>query len=176
MKKKIFVLRGLIATMLSVAVLTSTSIIAHAAYSDQVTLSINKPGAGSVTATSGLNVRNSASTSGDIVSYLLYGTNIMIIERLNNGWDKVQYDVYGNMGYVDRNYVSEFSLSYFLKVSTAGDPLYFREGAGTNYNVIGSIPNTRRFPELINLNNWSHAIWGNKDGYVSNTYTVREHY
>ena len=176
MKRKKYFFRGVIAAALSIAVFASTGIIAHAAYSDQVTLSINKPGAGSVTATNGLNVRNSASTSGGIVSFLPYGTNIMIIERLDNGWDKVQYDVNGNMGYVNRNYVSEFSLSYFLKVSTAGDPLYFREGPGTNYNSIGSIPNTRRFPELINLSDWSHAIWGNKDGYVSNTYTVREHY
>lgn len=176
MKRKKFVLRGLIATMLSVAVLASTSIIAHAAYSDQVTLSYNKPGAGSVTATNGLNVRDAANTNGGLVGYLPYGTNIMIIERLNNGWDKVQYDIYGNMGYVDRSYIFEYSLSYYRTVSTGGDPLYLREGDGTNYGIISSIPNSRAVPELINVGDWSRVIWGNRDGYINNGYTTFAHY
>lgn len=181
MRRKNNIIKGILAVMLGIAIFSSTGIIARAAYSDQVTLSINKPGAASVMATSGLNVRNTASTDGNIVGFLPYGTNIMIIERLSNGWDKVQYDVYGNVGYVDRNYLFEYSLSHYLTVSTGGDPLYFREGDGSGYGIIGSIPNGRSLPELINLDTWSHGIWGNKEGYVCNRngntyYTIRTHY
>lgn len=176
MKRNQLVLRGIMAVALSFVVLLTTSNFALAANSDQVVLSINKPGAGSVTATSGLNVRNSASTSGSIVGYLPYGTNIMILERLSNGWDKVQYDIYGNVGYVNRSYIYEYSLSNYLTVSTSGDPLYFRTGSGTEYSIIASIPNGRSLPELIFLGTWSNALWGNMEGYVNNGYTIRTHY
>lgn len=164
------------ALALSITMLISGSLNALAATSDEVTLSISKPGAGYVTSSNGLNVRSGASTASTILTTLSYEAKIMIVERCSNGWDIVQYDTNGNYGYVSANYIREYDLDYYCTVSAGGSSLNLRSGMGTTYSSIASIPSGRSFPELINTGTWDYVLYGNRDGYVKASYITRTHY
>ena len=113
------------------AMITYPEIHASAQTSDQVTLSYNKTGAGYVNSTTGLYVRESATTSSRAIASLSNDEKIMIIERLSNGWYKIQYDGNGNMGYVYGSYVRQYDLEYYCQVNTGGLSLNQRSGRGT---------------------------------------------
>lgn len=173
-KSKFF--KKISAVVLSIAMLTSGSISALAATSDEVTLSISKPGAGYVTSSNGLNVRGGASVTSNIVATLPYEAKIMIVERCGNGWDIVQYDTNGNYGYVSASYIREYDLDYYCTVSAGGSSLNLRSGMGTTFGSLASIPSGRSFPELLNTGTWDYVLYGNQDGYVKASYITRTHY
>ncbi len=158
------------------AMITYPEIHASALTSDQVTLSYNKPGAGYVNSPTGLYVRESATTSSRAIASLSNDEKIMIIERLSNGWYKIQYDGNGNMGYVYGSYVRQYDLEYYCQVNTGGLSLNLRSGRGTSYPTIASIPNRRYLPELLVMYDWDYVLYGNKDGYICADYINRKHY
>lgn len=144
--------------------------------SDEVPLSVSVPGAGYVnTDSSSLYVRSAASTQASIITSLPSKSKIMIVERCGDFY-KVQYDVWGNYGYVAKQYIREYSLDYYLVAKTEGDPLNMRSGPGTNYSVVASIPSGRAFPCLIFTGDWNYALYGPQEGYVSNQYVKCRHY
>lgn len=93
--------------------LFSSNNIVKAATSDQVTLSVAKPGAGYVnTQSSPLNVRELPSTSANIICSLPKDSMVMIVER-GSDFYKVQYDASGHYGYVASQYIREYDLEYY---------------------------------------------------------------
>ena len=160
---------------LGVLIFLSSSNIAKAATADQVTLSVARPGAGYVnTVSDPLRVRESPSTSSNVITSLPRGSKIMIVERCN-GFYKVQYDTSGHYGYVSSQYVGEYDLDYYCTANTSGT-LNMRSGVGTSYGIVASIPSQKNFPVLLVLGDWDYALYGNTDGYVCTDYTIRHHY
>ncbi|MBE5858496.1 MAG: hypothetical protein E7296_13155 [Lachnospiraceae bacterium] len=170
------VIKLLMGVTLSIAVVFSTGNVAKAYTSDQVSLSESRPGLGSVTASNGLNVRSSASTSGAKLTALAYGTNVMIVERCSNGWYKVQYDGSGNYGYVSGSYLWEYDMDYYCVANTGRNNLNVRAGQGTNYSIVASIPSGKGVPELVYTGNWDDIIYGTQMGYICLDYARRSHY
>lgn len=153
----------------------SSNSIANAETSDQVTLSIARPGAGYVnTESSSLIVREAPSTSANILGSLPKDSKIMIVERSNDFY-KVQYDASGHYGYVAKKYIREYDLDFYCTANTT-TTLNMRSGMGTSYEVVASIPSQARFPVLLAIGSWDYTLYGNVDGYVSTYYTIRHHY
>ncbi len=169
-------LNKLMAGILGMVLLISSSCTVQARTSDQVTLSVTKPGAGYVNTQSGsLNVRETASTSAKVIASLPKGSTVMIVERCSSGFYKVQYDTYGHYGYVSDKYIYEYDLDYYCIANTTTS-LNMRSGRGTSYGVVASIPSQKRFPILLEIDDWDYVLYGNKDGYVSTKYIIKHRY
>ena len=180
MKKKS--LKAVLSVVLSTIIVFSMSQTVFAATSTDVVLSVNKPGAGTVNATS-LNVRANPSTSADIIGSLSNGTKVMLVARTSSGgtdWYRVLFYKASTgqylYGYVSRNYVNESSLNYYTAVHTDGGNLNLRSGPSTNSGTIVSLSNGTVVPEYDYSGTWSHVLYATREGYLNGLYIVRTHY
>lgn len=147
---------------------TGRSVMANT--SDEVTLSVSKPGAGYVnTVTSSLYVRSAPSSTASIITSLPSQSNVMIVERCGDFY-KVQYDTYGHYGYMSSQYLQEYSLDHYHVANTGNNSLNMREHEGTQSVIVASIPSGRAFPSLTFTGDWNYALYGPQEGYVSNQY------
>ena len=93
--------------------------------------------------TDNLNLRQSASLSGKILSVLPKGTSLAVLDNSNADWVKVQ-TAGGGQGWCSRRYLTVSGASSPAGAETAGgsatakttDYLNLREGAGVNYKVL----------------------------------------
>ena len=88
---------------------------------------------GVVAASSGLNMRSSASTSSSRVATIPYGTKVTIVARASNSWYKVYYG--GGYGYCSASYIS---LSSSGGTSGGGGGYYPSTGGGGSSSGGGS--------------------------------------
>lgn len=168
-------MKKLLAGTLGLFLFLSSNNIVKAGTSDQVTLSVAKPGAGYVnTQSSSLIVRESPSTTANVLGSLPKDSMIMIVERCGDFY-KVQYDTSGHYGYVSSKYIWEYDLEYYCTANTTSS-LNMRSGSGTSYGIIAKIPSQKNFPILLEINTWDYALYGNVDGYVSTQYIIKHHY
>lgn len=120
---------------------------------------------------------NSQST---IIKTLPVGTDIMIVGSTSLYY-KVQYSTYGcSYGYVNKQCIAEKSSSCVgkIKCNVSSGNLNFRSTAGTSNNVIGSIPKGKYAVAKVNAGSGSFrkAFWGDKNGYVSISYSAFYYY
>lgn len=125
--------------------------------------------AGIVSLSSGrLNVRNSASTGGTIVTSLVNGSYITLISKSGN-WYYVEY-ADGKFGYCHKDYIKLDSGKTAI-VSTQSTSLNVRSGAGMEYSVKDSVKRGKTVIILSESNGWSKILYnGVKTGYVSSKY------
>lgn len=125
--------------------------------------------AGVVSLSSGrLNVRNSASTSGVILTSLANGSYITLISKSGN-WYYVEY-ANEKFGYCHSDYI-KLDSGKTAKVSTQSTSLNVRSGAGTGYSVKDSVKRGETVIVLSSTNGWSRILYdGVKTGYVSSKY------
>ncbi len=115
-----------------------------------------------------LNVRKSASTSGDIVTTLSNGTYITLISKSGN-WYYVEY-ADGKYGYCHKDYL-KLDSGKTAVVKTNSSSLNVRSGASTTYSIVGSVPKGEIVVILSTSGNWSKILYnGIKTGYVSSQY------
>lgn len=126
--------------------------------------------AGVVTTSSGnLNVRNSASTSASIITSLPRNSNVTLISK-NGSWWYVEYGD-GRYGYTHGDYIKQVSGSKAAAVQTSSGNLNVRQGAGTNYNILTTLPKGKNVVVLSEANGWSKILYhGTRVGYVSSQY------
>ncbi len=132
--------------------------------------SVEKPGYGIVSATS-LKVRSAPSTSGTtVLTTLASGSYVMLIGQSGDFY-YVQYDTSGSQGYVHKDYVTDNSTPYCLRVSTSGGTLNFRSNPSASSSSICSLQNgTRLAYRTASYDDWYAGVYGNKAGYVSKQY------
>lgn len=152
---------ALIFSLLVVLTLTVVKIEAEA-----VTLT-SKPGV--VAISSGrLNVRNSASSSGTVISTLNKGSYVTLIEK-SGVWWHVEY-ANGKFGYCHSDYITTVSGSP-AAVQTKSSGLNVRSGAGTSYSKIDTLAKGEVVIVLSSSNGWSRILYhGTKTGYVYSQY------
>lgn len=169
-------LRKLLAGTLGVFLMFSSNSIVKADTSDQVTLSVLRPGAGYVnTENDALRVREAPSTSAKVLASFPKGTTIMIVERCGDFY-KVQYDEYGHYGYAASRYIREYDLDYYCITRTNGSTVNMRSGTGTSYSRIASIPNNTGLPIMIDVPEWPNVLYGTLFGHVSAQYVEKRDY
>lgn len=153
-------LKIMLAGILGILVFISSNSGVEAYTSDEVTLSVAKPGAGYVTTQNDpLRVRKSPSTSAEVITTLPKDSMIMIVGRINDFY-KIQYDTYGNYGYVSSQYLREYDLDAY-GIANTSTSLNMRAGSGTSYGIVGSIPSKRSFAILTNFLGWDYVLYGN---------------
>lgn len=126
--------------------------------------------AGTVSVSSGkLNVRSTASTSGNVVATLSKGSYVTLISKSGSWW-KVEYSS-GKYGYCSASYISQVSSSKALSVCTSGGTLNVRTGPSTSYAVKSKLSNGKVVIKLSDHGSFSRILYnGTSTGYVSNSY------
>ncbi|KAF0821623.1 SH3 domain-containing protein [Cytobacillus firmus] len=112
-----------------------------------------------------LNVRSGPGTNYSRIGSLAQGSGIQAIERLANGWYKINYN--GKTGYVSGQYVKTNEKLYRVDATS----LNVRKGPGTSYGKIGSLKNG----SVLNVihkesNGWYKISYNGGTGYVSGDY------
>ncbi len=125
--------------------------------------------AGVVNVTSGrLNVRKSNSTGSSVLTSLSKGSYVTLISQ-NGSWWYVEY-ANGQYGYVHSDYIKTANGTP-ATVKIQSGTLNVRGGAGTNYQVTGSLTKGETVIVLSSSNGWSRILYhGIKTGYVSSQY------
>ncbi len=171
MSRKILNVKNVIAMAMALLIVVGNHYTICAGTSSPTTVSVEKPGFGMVMLDSGtLNVRKAASTSAEIITSLPNESFIMIVGRSGNFY-KVQYDKYGNYGYVSMDFVEFWYEEYYLKVKNITGNLNMREIAEAGAEIVGSIPANTSFAHFYDVgSSWYCGLYGNQVGSVSATY------
>ena len=113
-----------------------------------------------------VNVRSGPSTSYSSIGKLNKGDKVEYLGD-SGSWVKVKYN--SKTGYVYGSYVGEDTSSITTKYVTA-TTLNVRSGAGTSYQVIGSLSKGTKVEVISESNGWSKINYNGKTGYVSSQY------
>ncbi|MCR5635760.1 MAG: SH3 domain-containing protein [Clostridiales bacterium] len=126
------------------------------------------------TSGSGLNLRASASTSGNILTTVPNGTPVTVYEVLN-GFGKVSYK--NTVGWLSMSYLapvtainSETTSSGMYKVTTSGGSLKLRASASASANVLTLVPNGTDVVVNQISNGFGKASYNGNTGWLSMNY------
>ena len=122
-------------------------------------------GAATISA-SALNVRSGPGTSYDRVTVLGNGTRVVILEKTNDDWYKINYQ--GTVGYVSTDYLTDVLTAENFNASGTvdGTSVRMREDPNTSCDVLGMY-NTGDVLNVIGINNgWYKVVDGSKTGYI----------
>ncbi len=119
-----------------------------------------------VYATAGVNVRSTASTSGEILGTLTVGTSITQLS-VSDGWSKVDYN--GKTGYVKSTYLST-TAPEIKETVYATTTVNIRDAASTDGSVIGQLSKGSSIVRTSEADGWSKVSYDGKTGYIKSTY------
>ncbi|MGM9521522.1 MAG: NlpC/P60 family protein [Oscillospiraceae bacterium] len=122
-------------------------------------------GAATVNATS-LNVRSGPDTSYDRVTVLSSGTIVVILEKTNSTWYKINYN--GYIGYVNTDYLTNvLTAENFNATGTVnGTSVRARSTPSTDGNVVAMYDTGDVLPVIGINNGWYKISDGNVVGYI----------
>lgn len=115
------------------------------------------------TKSANLNVRNGK--GGTVIGSLAKGTQVLVYEE-SDGWSRIGDTKWVSSQYLSDNNPNNLKKMYVKNVSTH---LNVREGAGTNYNKIGTLNNSDEVIVDKTENGWCH-ITSPMNGWVSADY------
>ncbi|PEK99730.1 hypothetical protein CN601_22945 [Bacillus sp. AFS017336] len=126
----------------------------------------------------GVRIRSGAGTSYQILGSVNKGQSIEVISY-SNGWYKVK--VNGITGYMSATYVEKVteSNSSTNQVVTSGNYIStgngvrIRSGAGTNYQIIGSVNKNQKLDVISSSNGWYKVKVNGLTGYMSASYVAK---
>ncbi len=130
-------------------------------------------GIGTATALTSMNIRESASTSGKVITSISKGTKVEVLEKLSSGWLKIVWPS-AKTGYA---YVSNIKNKYFTykansyKVKVTADALNVRAGAGVLHKVKKVIYKNETLTITEEKSGWGKLSTG--EGWVSLKYTKK---
>lgn len=122
-----------------------------------------------------LNVRQSTSTTSNILGKLSNGTKVEIVGTLS-GWYKIKYGT--SYGYVSSSYISNTPVSNSVittqtaYVKTGSINLNVRQSASTSSTILGKLSNKTQITIVETLNGWYKIKYGTGYGYVSSSYVT----
>lgn len=124
-------------------------------------------GSGVVNA-SALHLRETPGTGTTILTTVIKGTEVVVMENQTDGWYKVNLD--GTVGYMSADYLSVTQSTYTDILNTDGFSLNLRSGPGTNYNKVESIPSGAALIITGIQDGWYETSYNGVKGYVSSDY------
>lgn len=119
----------------------------------------------------GLRLRTEAGLDAEVLTTADKGATVVVLEE-KDGWYKVDFDTqigYMSKGFVDVEARVEKDLGWAM-VTTEGDPLNLRSGAGTTFNAIAKIHNGASVKVLGVFDGWYKITYNGAEGYVSSDY------
>lgn len=122
----------------------------------------------------GLRLRENAGLDSAVIATANKDATVVVLEEAENGWYKVDFDT--QVGYMSAGFVTvETSVEKDLgwgMVTTKGDPLNLRSGAGTTFDAVGKIHNGAPVRVLGLFDGWYKITYNDKTGYVSSDYVT----
>ncbi|MFD4706919.1 SH3 domain-containing protein [Gottfriedia sp. NPDC058432] len=124
----------------------------------------------------GVHVRSGAGTSYKILGSVNKNQKLDVIS-LSNGWYKIKFN--GATGYISASYVgkvTESNISNNNQVVTSGNYIStgngvrIRSGAGTSYQILGSVNKNQRLDVISVSNGWYKVKFNGVIGYISASY------
>lgn len=120
----------------------------------------------------GLRLRKDAGIEAGVLATANKGDTVVVLEEAKDGWYKVDFDT--QVGYMSAGYIKvETSVEKDLgwaKVTTSGDPLNLRSGAGTGYGVVTKLSNGVTVKVVGVKDGWYKITCNGKEGYASSDY------
>ena len=128
------------------------------------------PAAGkSLTQTTGLNIRQAATTASRSLGTVDPGAYIEVIGE-SGSFYKVRYSTNGAIGYCHKDYINLITEESGV-VATASGPLNLRARSNTSSTILAKLPKGTTLPILDVLDNgWLKVLYGKSVGYVSADY------
>lgn len=124
----------------------------------------------------GVNVRNAPSlTDSEIIMSAPASSPLMVVGESGDFY-KVQYDIYGHLGYVSKQYFKFMSSPYYLQTNTSSGNLNMRKSVTTSSAIVASIPRGTSFAYMNDYPDWYQGVYGNVRGFTSKDYTSRIEY
>lgn len=121
----------------------------------------------------GLRLRKDVGLNSAVITTANKGATVVVLEEAN-GWYKVDFDT--QVGYMSAGFVTvETSVEKDLgwgMVTTKGDPLNLRSGAGTGFEVVDKLHNGVSVKVLGLFDGWYKVTYNDKTGYVSSDYVT----
>ncbi|MES9683400.1 SH3 domain-containing protein [Gottfriedia acidiceleris] len=124
----------------------------------------------------GVRVRSGAGTSYQILGSVNKNQKLDVIS-LSNGWYKIKFN--GSTGYISASYVGNVTestnsnnnqvVSSGNYIST-GNGVRIRSGAGTSYQILGSVNKNQRLDVISVSNGWYKVKFNGVIGYISASY------
>ncbi|OEF98729.1 SH3 domain-containing protein [Desulfuribacillus alkaliarsenatis] len=115
-----------------------------------------------------VNVRATASTSGNILGVVRNG-NEVVVKRQLNGWYEIDFN--GQSGYVASfllsNPVTKTVTTSTSTATVSGNIVNVRSGAGTNHSIIAVVRRGDTVEVLGQSNGWTQVKIGNNTGFIS---------
>lgn len=147
-------------TLVICIALTSLCIFAFNAYAE---------GTNTLTATTALNLRKSASTSSEKLTTIPQNATVTLLENSTNGWAKVKYSTY--TGYCSTIYLNApSSSSVSMKGITTSD-VNLRSDKSTSSDVLTIVPDKTTVTVKDNTDeDWAKVTYSSKTGYISKEY------
>jgi len=131
---------------------------------------VNTPG-------STLNVRSGPGTNNAVIGSLSHNAAVTITGE-SSGWYKITYS--GKDGYVSAAFVildgqtpqtPPAPQTKTVYVNTPGSALNVRNGAGTNFAVLGTLKHAEKVTVTDHNNDWYKLTFGGTTGYISRSFT-----
>ncbi|MGG0178552.1 SH3 domain-containing protein [Gottfriedia acidiceleris] len=126
----------------------------------------------------GVRIRSGAGTSYQILGSVNKNQRLDVIS-VSNGWYKIKYN--GVTGYISSSYVGKVteSTNNNQTVSTGnyistGNGVRIRSGAGTSYQILGSVNKNQRLDVTSLSNGWYKVKYKGTTGYISASYVGKE--
>lgn len=128
-------------------------------------------GVGTVTA-DGLRLRAEASTTSSVLTTANTGAHVVVLEKAQNGWYKVNYET--KEGYMSADYLklettADAELGYG-KVDTEGSVLNMRSGPDTSRGKVRTLQDGTMVKLTGMDGGWYKIEYDNTEGYVSSDY------
>lgn len=119
----------------------------------------------------GLRLRKDVGLDSAVITTANKGATVVVLEEAN-GWYKVDFDT--QVGYMSKGFVTveervEKDLGWAM-VTTEGDPLNLRSGAGTGFSVVTKLQNGASVKVLGVFDGWYKVTYNGTEGYVSSDY------
>lgn len=122
-----------------------------------------------LTATTALNLRKSASTSSEKIATIPMNATVSLLENSQNGWAKVQYSSY--TGYCSTLYLNAPSTSLVVMEGVTTSDVNLRSAKGTQSTVVTIVPDNTKVVVTDNTDEeWAYCEYSGKKGYISKDY------
>ncbi|MBQ7954243.1 MAG: SH3 domain-containing protein [Lachnospiraceae bacterium] len=128
-------------------------------------------------ATTAVNIRKSASKTSDRLGQLNEGERVKVLEKMSNGWSKIQYS--GGEGFVKSDYLKVEESTGELRVIgtiTANTNVRIRSLPSTDGTRLGVFAGGEKMDLLEVADGWCKVLYNGQVAYVSEDYVTKNLY
>ena len=113
-----------------------------------------------------LNIRSEPNTQSQILGQIPSGQKALLLEKLDNGWAKIRYNVIEGYSFGDYLFACVEKQQTVAKITTDGSNLNLRSQPNLNAHILARIPNNATVTVLEQAGAWYKVKYMGVTGYV----------